>query len=125
MEERYAQQFKKGALEMILLELLAEGESYGYALITSLNQRGGPVFDGSKEGTVYPILYRLEKAGLVESRLAPSGSGGSRKYYALTETGRRNLSDMTAFWGEYRRCVEKFLLPKEEMTWTENSIPER
>ena len=65
MEERYAQQFKKGALEMILLALLAEGESYGYALITSLNQRGGPGFDGAKEGTVYPILYRLEKAGLL------------------------------------------------------------
>ena len=59
MENRYVQQFKKGSLEMILLCLIAKKETYGYEMITKLNDNGAAVLGYAKEGTVYPILYRL------------------------------------------------------------------
>ena len=56
MEGRYVQQFKKGALEMILLCLIAEKETYGYEILTQLNTRGGAVLGYAREGTIYPML---------------------------------------------------------------------
>ena len=82
MDAKYIQQFKKGALEMVLLCLLAEGESYGYEIITHLGQRGGDIFGPAREGTVYPILYRLEGGGLIQ---------------------------LTAYWGRYASCVGSFI----------------
>ena len=56
MDSRYVQQFKKGSLEMILLCLIAKRETYGYEIITELNNNGASVLGYAKEGTVYPIL---------------------------------------------------------------------
>ncbi len=64
MENRYVQQFKKGSLEMILLHLIAKKETYGYELITELNDKGAMVLGYAREGTIYPILYRLPKCGI-------------------------------------------------------------
>ena len=101
-------QFKKGALELVLLCRIARGETYGYELLTALNQRGGEIFGGAREGTIYPVLYRLEEAGLIRSRLAAEG-GRERKYYALTDRGRETLGELTSFWQEFTRCVNGFL----------------
>ncbi len=110
MEGRYVQQFKKGALEMILLCLIAQRETYGYEILTQLNQRGGAVLGYAREGTIYPILYRLQEQGLVTTRLAPAAAnGGSKKYYSLTEKGRQSLEELTGFWQDYARCVEGFI----------------
>ncbi len=106
MEDKFVRQFKKGALEMILLRLIARGETYGYALLEALNRGGAQVLGYAREGTVYPILYRLEAAGLIRSRL---GEGGARKYYALTREGEEALRARVAFWREYAACVEAFL----------------
>ena len=67
MEEKYRQQFKKGALEMVLLSVVARGKTYGYEIILTLNRRGGPLFQNIRDGTLYPVLYRLEDAGLLTS----------------------------------------------------------
>ena len=72
MELKLEQQFKKGALEMVLLSLIARQRSYGYELISRLQREGGGLFQETKEGTLYPILYRLEDEGLIESELAVS-----------------------------------------------------
>ena len=110
MEGRYVQQFKKGALEMILLCLIAQRETYGYEILTQLNHRGGAVLGYAREGTIYPILYRLQEQGLVTTRLAPAAAnGGSKKYYSLTEKGRQSLEELTGFWQDYARCVEGFI----------------
>ena len=102
MESKYVQQFKKGSLEMVLLCLIARRETYGYEIITQLNERGASVWGYAREGTVYPILYRLQDAGLIACRLAPSASnGGSKKYYSVTERGREALGELTAFWESY------------------------
>ena len=118
MEGRYVQQFKKGALEMILLCLIAEKETYGYEILTQLNTRGGAVLGYAREGTISPILYRLQEQGLVKTRLAPAAAnGGSKKYYSLTGKGRQALEELTSFWQDYARCVESFI-----QSWKEESL---
>ena len=88
MEDRYVQQFKKGSLEMILLSLIGRKETYGYELIAALNASAS-VLGYAKEGTIYPILYRLQEGGLIRCRLAPAAAnGGAKKYYSLTPRGK-------------------------------------
>ncbi len=110
VDSKYVQQFKKGSLEMILLCLIAKKETYGYEILTELNRNGAAVLGYAKEGTVYPILYRLQEAGLIQSRLAPAAAnGGSKKYYALTDKGRQVLAELLAFWKRYMVCVNDFI----------------
>ena len=112
MDDRYLRQFKKGSLEMILLSLLASGETYGYEIITKLNEHSGSVMGQAREGTIYPILYRLEESGLIQCRIALSpANGGSRKYYSLTLKGKKTLMELMDFWESYSKCVEEFLEP--------------
>ena len=113
MEGKYLQQFKKGSLEMILLCLIAQGETYGYEIITRLNQGGGEVLGYAREGTVYPILYRLQEAGLLQCRMASAASnGGLKKYYSLTSRGRETLRELLAFWKDYIQILQFLLLVK-------------
>ena len=112
LEINDVRQFKKGALELVLLCLIARGETYGYEILTALHQQGGDIFGGAREGTVYPVLYRLEKVGLLRCRMETVG-GRSRKYYALTDAGRRTLGELTVFWRSFSRCVEGFLKEQE------------
>lgn len=110
MDINYVHQFKRGAMEMVLLSLIDSKEYYGYELIKKLNEVGGRVFVGARYGTVYPILYRLEENGFIKSRPAPSpANGGEKKMYSLTDKGRQLLGDMKYFWGEYVDCVNSFL----------------
>lgn len=109
MEHRYVQQFKKGTLEMILLALIGRKETYGYEILSALN-RSAAVLGVAKEGTVYPILYRLQEAGLIGCRLVPAAAnGGSRKYYTLTLKGKDALQEQIAFWADYTACVNGVL----------------
>lgn len=115
MEGKYVQQFKKGSLEMILLCLIAQRETYGYEILTQLNQRGGAVLGYAREGTIYPILYRLQEQGLVQTRLAPAAAnGGTKKYYSLTEKGQQILEELTSFWADYTQCVNGFIAQWKE-----------
>ena len=110
MDSKYIQQFKKGSLEMILLCLIAEKETYGYEIITKLNENGAAVLGYAREGTVYPILYRLQESGLIQCRIAPAAAnGGSKKYYSLTEKGRETLAELIGFWKSYVVCVNTFI----------------
>lgn len=110
MNSRYVQQFKKGSLEMILLCLIAKKETYGYEIITELNDHSASVLGYAKEGTVYPILYRLEEAELIKCRIAPAAAnGGSKKYYSITEKGHETLKELLTFWQRYKVCVDHFI----------------
>ena len=66
MEERFLQQLKKGVLELLVLQTICRGPTYGYELIAQLGSRSGGLFT-LREGTLYPILYRLEDDGLIEA----------------------------------------------------------
>ncbi|MFQ9770430.1 MAG: PadR family transcriptional regulator [Oscillospiraceae bacterium] len=85
MDNRYVQQFKKGSLEMILLCLIGRKETYGYEIITELNNSAS-VLGYAKEGTIYPILYRLQEAELIQCRLAPAAANGGSKNTILLPT---------------------------------------
>ncbi len=120
MDNKYIQQFKKGSLEMILLCLIAKKETYGYEIITELNNSGAAVLGYAKEGTVYPILYRLQEAELIQCRIAPAAAnGGSKKYYSITQKGRETLAELIAFWRRYALCVDGFI---QDSNFPEGSV---
>lgn len=109
MQGRYEQQMKKGVLEMLVLKQLEKEEGYGYQLISRLRDKSGGLF-ALKEGTLYPILYRLEDDGLVVSRWSqPRGKEVSRKYYVITEEGKEELKELTALWREFSGQVSKMM----------------
>lgn len=88
-------QLKKGVLEILVLKLLSQETMYGYQLIQTLDQKSGGVFR-TKEGTLYPVLYRLEDGGLIESywEQDPDRRGVPRKFYRLTAQGQSELHQM-------------------------------
>ena len=112
MDNKYIQQFKKGSLEMVLLSLIYGKETYGYELISRLSKTGGNIFGQPREGTIYPLLYRLQNNGLIESRMVPSPANGSmKKYYSITEKGTETLLEMIQYWDEFSVCVNTFIEP--------------
>ncbi|MDR2888280.1 MAG: PadR family transcriptional regulator [Lachnospiraceae bacterium] len=109
MNLKYEKQLKKGVLEILVLRLLAEEAKYGYLIIQELRERGGDLFS-LKEGTLYPILYRLEEDQLVESQWsAPKGKETARKYYKITPSGRQELIQMTELWDAFSGAVTTVL----------------
>jgi PadR family transcriptional regulator PadR len=101
-------ELKRGTLEMILLRLLSERPMYGYELVTELHQRAGDVFS-LKEGTLYPVLYRLEDAGWIEARWETLERGVPRKYYQLTRPGTEQLRALIRDWRAYGEAVNSLL----------------
>ena len=92
-------QLLKGILEGCILSIIAEGETYGYAILTRLEQCG---MESLLEGTLYPILTRLEKKGSISCRREKSPYGPMRKYYSITGTGRKTLE---AFKQSYEKIT--------------------
>lgn len=99
-------QLLKGVLSLLLLRLLHQQEDYGYSVVVRLHRLG---FDDLTEGTVYPALTRLEKRGLLASRLVRSSSGPARKYYRLTPVGDQELVDATKVWTDLVTTVDAAL----------------
>lgn len=108
MEDRFLQQLKKGVLEMLVLEAVCDGPTYGYELLFTLKDRSGGMFT-LKEGTLYPILYRLEDDGFVTaSWSAGQGRAAPKKIYTATETGREEAKRRRKVWGQFARTVSGF-----------------
>lgn len=112
MKQKYEQQMKKGVLEMLVLRLLFEREKYGYQLICELREKSDDLFL-LKEGTLYPILYRMEDDGLVVSKWSePKGKEVSRKYYSITEEGRETLEQLQILWNRFTGKVDNIMESK-------------
>jgi PadR family transcriptional regulator, regulatory protein PadR len=94
----------KGHLDMIVLAALAGGPAHGYAIIQEINRRSGGTFD-LPEGTIYPVLHRLEKNGLLSSRWTIADSGRKRRTYTLTRRGRSALADQRAMWERFAGAI--------------------
>lgn len=108
MEDRILQQLKKGVLEMLVLEAVCRKETYGYELLTTLREASGGLFT-LKEGTLYPILYRLEDEGMIASSWsAGEGRTAPKKIYAATEKGQAERLRQRALWGHFTETVERF-----------------
>ncbi|NPV02663.1 MAG: PadR family transcriptional regulator [Brevinematales bacterium] len=97
-------QLKKGALELCVLGQLSGRDLYGYNLVERITR-----FIDISEGTVYPILRRLEKDGMVESYLKESTEGPARRYYRLNKQGNEHFQSLLADWKELSRGVEDIL----------------
>ena len=105
-------ELKRGTLEMILLKLLAEREMYGYQLVSTLEERSGQGLR-IKEGTLYPVLYRLEDAGLIEARWETPERGTPRKYYRLTNAGTERLRTLIDEWQAFVPTVNQLIESQE------------
>lgn len=107
---------KKGVLEILVLKLLEQHEKYGYQLITELKEKSSELFS-LKEGTLYPILYRLEEEGLVTSKWSvPQGKELSKKYYTISDAGQRTLQGAVLLWEQFSESVNLILEGKEHGT---------
>jgi PadR family transcriptional regulator, regulatory protein PadR len=91
---------------MCLLSLIDEEASYGYEMVSKLRDRG---LDLASEGSIYPLLSRLQKQGLIEGYLVQSPAGPARKYYRMRDEGRAVLSLWQEEWGEFRTSVDAVL----------------
>jgi PadR family transcriptional regulator, regulatory protein PadR len=96
-------QMRRGTLEYCVMALLAGGERYGFELVKTLGEVDGMV---TSEGTVYPILARLRRDGLVETTWRESSTGPPRRYYELTDAGRDALEAFVAEWRRFRDAVD-------------------
>ena len=104
MPEAIETQLKKGVLALCVLALLSRSESYAYEIASQL---GADIDMG--EGTIYPLMRRLQGDGLVETYLVESQTGPSRKYYRLTEAGRASYESQKAEWRTFVRAVDAIL----------------
>jgi PadR family transcriptional regulator PadR len=101
-------ELKRGSLELIVLHLLSLGEAYGYEIVTKL----AALTDGELEvtdGTLYPVLYRLERGGFVDVRWETLKRGVPRKYYRLTPAGRAELTHLTREWTQFADAMSRLL----------------
>jgi PadR family transcriptional regulator PadR len=105
-QEALLTQMRRGTLQYCVLALLAEEERYGFDLVRALAEADGMV---TSEGTIYPLLSRLRRDGLVESTWQESPSGPPRRYYRLTESGRAALEGFKREWDRFRDAVDHFV----------------
>ncbi len=99
-------QLLKGVLDLCILALLRDGPLYGYAVVDALAGQG---LDLVAEGTIYPLLTRMEKAGSVSSFKAPSPEGPPRKYYKITQAGEAELASGIKQWEHLNAQVASLL----------------
>ncbi|MBN2588770.1 MAG: PadR family transcriptional regulator [Sedimentisphaerales bacterium] len=97
-------QLRKGLLDIFVLNLLKNGNCHGYDMVQKLKKNNGMVI---REGNIYPILARLQTDGLVTSYAEASKDGPPRKYFRLTESGQKVLSDMNNHWDKISKSIQK------------------
>ena len=81
----------------LVLAILAEGDSYGYAILQRVRDLSGGELEWT-DGMLYPVLHRLERSGLIESRWEKAETGRKRKYYGVTDEGREQLEEERRQW---------------------------
>jgi PadR family transcriptional regulator, regulatory protein PadR len=96
-------QLLRGVLDICLLAVMQDGPAYGYEMTKRLRELG---LGFVAEGSIYPLLGRLEREGLVDTHRAPSEDGPSRKYYRPSKRGRRTLASGVAEWRAARDAVD-------------------
>ena len=104
MTESLQIQLKKGVLEMCVLALLSHGDNYAYDIASRMAEAVG-----MGEGTIYPLMRRMQNDGLVTTYLQESGSGPPRKYYEITKTGALTLKSQVQDWLAFETAVKTIL----------------
>jgi DNA-binding PadR family transcriptional regulator len=99
----------------LVLAILAEDDSYGYAILQRVRELSGGELEWT-DGMLYPVLHRLERSGMVESRWEKAESGRRRKYYRVTEAGREQLDEERRQWRAVDRALKKVWSAVAEFT---------
>jgi PadR family transcriptional regulator, regulatory protein PadR len=99
-------QLLHGVLDMCLLSIIEEEASYGYEMVSKLRDRGLHL---ASEGSIYPLLSRLQKQGMIESYLVQSSEGPARKYYRMSKPGRAALEQWRDDWTGFKDSVDAVL----------------
>ncbi|KAA9394194.1 PadR family transcriptional regulator [Kocuria coralli] len=110
----------RGVLEMCVLQTMVDEPTYGYAITTRLARAG---FGELKGGTLYPLLARLEKKGLVSVEWRAGEGGPGRKYFALTHDGRLELETARRQWGDFVGIVSDHVGQAERTRSTQEVSP--
>ncbi len=97
---------RRGLLPYCVLAVLRDGERYGFDLVQALGSAGGLV---TSHGTIYPLLARLRRQGLVDTTWRESAAGPPRRYYQLTAAGRTALAEFTREWTQLRDSIDALL----------------
>ena len=97
-----------GSTALLVLKLLEDGDKYGYQMTEELRRRSDHTFD-LKSGTLYPLLHTLEQKGAITSWEAESEASRPRRYYHLTDAGRKHLTEKEAEWKRYAEAMGKVL----------------
>ena len=103
-------QLRKGTLEGCILKIIDREPTYGYAIAATLRESG---FADLTEGTLYPLLLRLERKGLIAAEYRAGSGGPSRQYYQLTPDGAQCLAEFVAAWQTTGAAVNRILQDKE------------
>ncbi len=100
----------KGSTDCLVLSVINDRPTYGYALIRELKSRSSGYFR-FREGTLYPALHRMEKEELIEGRWQTLPNGQERRYYYITERGREALEHKLLTWSDFSAAVKSVLTP--------------
>jgi DNA-binding PadR family transcriptional regulator len=106
----YGRELLKGSTESLLLCLINSQPMYGYQIIKELEKKSNGFFQ-FKEGTLYPALHRLEKAGLIKGRWEKLHGGQERRYYYITEKGQKAMDERLAIWQGFSEAINLIMLP--------------
>jgi PadR family transcriptional regulator PadR len=104
--EKWQSQLKKGTLSFIVLLVIDEGELYGYELIEKIKAQTKIEI---AEGTLYPLMNRLKADLLLDSKWVEQETGIPRKYYLLTDSGKRTLEEMKIQWININNVIKNLL----------------
>ena len=100
--------FLAGSTALLVLKLLEDGDKYGYQMVEELRRRSNQTFE-LKSGTLYPLLHTLEQKGAVQAWEENVGGTRPRRYYHLTDSGRRQLAEKETEWRTYARAMGQVL----------------
>ncbi|MDG5786757.1 PadR family transcriptional regulator [Evansella sp. AB-P1] len=98
----------KGSTSLLLLQLLAEKDMYGYEIVKEMEKRSENVLQ-IKEGTLYPALHKLEKQQFIASYWNEQEKGPARKYYRITKDGTEILQQKTNEWNKFVKTIDKVM----------------
>jgi len=106
MDSTWLSQMRKGVLELCVLAIVDREETYGYAVVEQMGKTPGIEVT---ESTIYPLLARLSKDGLLKLRIEKSTSGPPRRYYSLSSNGKKRLRELSNTWATIVGSVSQLL----------------
>lgn len=111
MIKKFRKELNAGTVSLMILAILEQSEEpmYGYQIVKSLEELAPQGEPAVKQGTLYPVLRSMERNELLKSEVEPSVSGPPRKYYSITEDGRKSLEEWKEIWRQTRDIVDAIL----------------